>query len=167
MSTKNRFADRNRDQNDGVERHIYSEMESVEGGGHVVKVKGTGTEDDECVVLNIGGVGMRFPKDTNAEVHVLSGGSDTNLKFAVICIPHDKEHKWKEGQNGLQKWDDPKKRVQFDKKRIHATDNFAARADGVLEVVDGRVYVRGDLYVQGQVKAVVVPPAAIPAFDAE
>ncbi|MGL5735811.1 MAG: hypothetical protein ACRCYS_13170, partial [Beijerinckiaceae bacterium] len=89
MTTLNRYGRRNKDLNDGTERHIFSEIEYVEGYGHIIKGKGTGTGDEEMVHMSVGGIGFNFPKDTEFEVHALAGGSDTNLKFAVTVTKHD------------------------------------------------------------------------------
>lgn len=154
MSSFNTFADRNRDAQDGIERHAFDEMEAVEGGGHIVKVKGTGTQDEEAFYLSVGGIGIRPKKGMDIEVHLLSAGSDTSLKFAIVAIPHDKEHKWKEGQNGLQKYDDPDRRIQWGENKIHLTDKgIALGPNGELELIGGKIYIRGDLIVGGQVKA--------------
>lgn len=149
MSAYKDHSDRSRDTQDGTERHVYAELEAVDGGGHVVKVKGNGTENQEAIVMNIGGVGLHMPKDTNAEVHLFSGNGDTCLRFAVICIPHDKEHKWKEGHSGLQKWDDPKRRLQFGPERAHLTDeNAAIGKKGNFEAKGNDSYIRGQIYLE-------------------
>lgn len=154
MSSFNRFADRNRDQQDGIERHIFAKLEKVDKAGHIVRVKGNGTEDEEAVYLCLNGLGFNWPEDTEAEVHLLSMGSDTNAKFALVCIPRDKERDWPEKSNGVQKWDDPRKFLQFgDKKTQLADKNVAIGDKGQIEVKDGKVYVRGDLYVDGEVRA--------------
>ena len=154
MTTMATGASRNRDLQDVAERHVFRAMEPVEGGGHIVHVNGTGTADDEAFYVNIGGVGIRPPKDANLEVHLLSAGSDSNLKFAIVAIPHDKEHKWKEGQGGIQKWDDPKRRIQWGDQRLHLTDkSIALGPNGEIELKDGKIYLRGAVEVSGQVTA--------------
>lgn len=154
MSTFNRFADRNRDQQDGIERHIFAKIEKIDKAGHIIKVKGNGTEDEEAVFLNILGLGFSWPDDTEAEVHLLSMGSDTNAKFAIVTIPRDKERKWPKKANGLQKWDDPQKFLQFGEKRIHLSDKNIALGDKAqIEIKDGKIYIRGDLYVEGEIRA--------------
>ena len=166
MSTLNHPQSRNHDLEDVAERHVYSRMEKAEGGGNKLLVKGTGTEDEEVIHRSIAGLGCNLPADTDAEVHCDAGGSDTNLKYGTVSTPHDKEHNWKERSNGLQNMLDPEKRVEFNDKRMHSTDpNFAVGLAGILEVIDGKVYIRGDVYVSGEVKATVVPKAPIPAFE--
>lgn len=162
MTTYKDLPNRSRDIQDGIERHIYSEIEDVDGGGRIIKVKGNGTEDEEAIFMNIGGIGMRFPKDTNAEVHLLSGGSDTCLKFAIVCIPHDKEHKWKENHSGLQYWNDSKRRLQWGPERAHLTDeNAAIGKNGNVEVKGNDVYIRGNIYFENP------PTIGTPAFTPE
>jgi hypothetical protein len=165
VTTRNAFGDRNRDVQDDGERHIYGEIEDVPGGGRIIRVKGTGTEDEEAFVMAMFGLGGRFPKDTNAEVHLVAGGSDTSLKFAMVMIPHDKERTWKEGTNGVQYWDDPKRAFQFGKKRAHLIDDAVAIGrKGNFEVLDNgdTVYIRGKKIVS-EVPIVV----GTPAFEGE
>lgn len=164
MSTFNNFSGRNRDQQDGIERHAYGEVKNS-ATGQTVKVEGTGTAEDEAVVIN-SGFGMNLPKGTNAEVHLASSGSDTNMKFATLTIPRDKQRQWKEGTSGVQNAMDPEKAVEFNDKRTHATeDNFAVGANGLFEVkmVGGvpTLYVRCQNIVF-QSPPVVAPP---PAFE--
>jgi hypothetical protein len=156
LSTRNRFPDRNRDVQDGIERHVYDHIEWVDGAGAVVKVKGTGTEDEEAVVINLGGVGVMYPKGTNAEVHLVTDGSDTSIKYALITIPNDKQHRWKEGQSGIQKWDDPTKRLQFGLVRTWLAEanqavgkkgNFEATSDGEVTYIRGKI-IRSEVPIQ-------------------
>lgn len=134
---------------DSIERHVFSEMERVPKAGHVVKVSGNGTDDEEAHYLSIGGIGIRPPKGMNLEVMLLSGGADTNQKYAIVLIPRDKEHSWKEGQNGIQKLDDPSRRIQWGDKLMHMTDKgIALGPNGEIELKDGKVYIRGELHVK-------------------
>lgn len=153
MTTTTKPQDHARNAQDSAERHVFKEMEKVPKAGHVVHVKGAGTEDDEATYLSIGGLGIRMPKDTNAEVHLVSMGSDTSAKFAIVVIPNDKEHAWAEGQNGLQKWDDPKRRLQWGASYLHLTDEKIAmggETNAVFEIKGGDVYIRGNLHVSGE-----------------
>lgn len=113
MTSFQRFRDRNRDMQDGIERHVYGEQEYLDGAGSVIKVNGTDTEDEEAAVLNIGGVSFNLKKGANAEVILLSGGSDTNLKFAIMTIPRDKQRKWAEDTGGIQHPLDPDRAIEF------------------------------------------------------
>lgn len=134
---------------DSIERHTFEDMERVKGAGHIVKVRGTGTDDEEAHYMSVGGIGIRLPKGTNAEVMLVSGGADTNQKYAIVLIPRDKEHDWKAGQNGFQKWDDPARRVQWGDKLLHLTDKGVALGpNGEIELKDGKVYIRGELHVK-------------------
>lgn len=149
MTTLNHFSDRNRDQQDGVERHVYGEQKYTSGGA-VVLVKGTGTQDEEAVVIN-NGMSFNAPKDTNTEVFLIANGSDTNSKFAILSIPRDKQRQWAEGNSGLQMWNDPARALEFNEKRMYADDaNFATRG-GMLEVTPEGVRIRGNLLVDGDV----------------
>lgn len=151
MTTLQHFSDRNRDQQDGIERHVWGEQEFTKAGS-IIRVRGTGTQDDEAVVVN-NGIGMHLPKDTNTEVFLLAGGSDTTQKFAMLSIPRDKQRQWAEGNNGIQAWNDPARALEFNAKRMYADDeNFATRG-GVFEVKGNDLYVRGNLYVDGIIGA--------------
>jgi len=149
MTTLNHFADRNRDQQDGIERHVFGEQEYTKGGA-IVRVRGTGTQDEEAVVINQG-VSMHVPKDTNAEVYLIANGSDTNSKFAMLSIPRDKQRQWSEGNNGIQKWDDPSRALEFNTKRMYADDDHFATRGGMLEVTPEGVRIRGPLLVDGDI----------------
>lgn len=150
MTSFNQFPDRNRDMQDGVERFVWGEMEYLETGA-VMKLRGNGTEEEEVLVLNIG-QSMNFPKDKNTEVFVLASGSDTGMKFALLTIPRDKQRKWAENTGGIQNPTDPDKAVEFNSKRTHATEsNFAVGDNGIFEVKDGKVYIRAELIVEGQI----------------
>jgi len=164
MTTFNRFGDRNRDMQDGIERHVWKEQTFTDAGS-IIKVTGTGTQDDEAVVIN-NGVGMHFPEDQNTEVFLMAGGSDTNQKYAVLSIPRDKQRKWAENTNGIQHLSDPDRALEFNSKRAYLDDPNMATQNGVLEVKDGTVYIRGPLLVSGPIGTASVfqspNPAQIP-----
>jgi hypothetical protein len=147
MTTFKQFHDRNRDMQDGIERHIWGEQEFTDAGA-IMKVRGTDTEDEEVPVINTA-VGMHLPKDTNTEVFLLAGGSDMGQKFAIPTIPRDKQRRWIEGTNGIQFVTDGSRGLEFNSKRSYVDDpNFATR-NGVLEVQGNTVYIRGNLTVSG------------------
>ena len=148
MTSFNTFRDRNRDMQDATERHVFGEIQWLETGA-LVKVTGNGTVDDEAVVVNLG-IGQNFPKDTNTEVLLLASGSDTNLKFALITIPRDKQRQWPEGGGGVQHPSDPERALEFNEKRTWLTDGkYAVGENGYFEVVDGKIYIRGDAVISG------------------
>lgn len=165
---------RNRDLQDGTERHVFGEQEYVDGAGSVVRVRGTGTEDQEATVLNTG-YSFNLDKDSDAEVILLAGGSDTNMKFALLTLPHDKQRKWKAGRGGVQNPLNADHALEFKNGKVHLTKGeFAIGESGILEVKDGIVYIRGDLVVAGTITAnnqVVTPTVtsgvqSVPGFDA-
>lgn len=166
MTTNNRFADRNRDAQDGIERHVLDEMTYIDGAGFVLKTNGTGgTVDQEVVFMNIGGVGLHVPKGTDVEVLTFAGGSDTHLKYGIILTPPGKERKWKPGFSGTQKWNDPERALQFGDKRAHLIDkNLALGTKGNFEITDD-----GDTtYIRGKKIVFEVPPIiGTPAFEEE
>jgi hypothetical protein len=167
MTTLRQFSDINRDNQDGTERHVWDEQTFTDAGS-IIRVRGTGTQDEEAVVVN-NGIGMQLPKGTNTEVFLLAGGADTNQKYAMLSIPRDKQRKWKEGTNGIQFWNDPSRALEINDKRSYVDDaNFATRS-GVLEVIGDTVYIRGKLMVSqdigagGTFQSSNVPQTPLPA----
>jgi hypothetical protein len=150
VTSLNRFGDRNRDMQDGIERHVWGEQEYLDGAGSIIRVRGTDTQDEEAVVLN-SGHSFHLPKDSNTEVFLLAGGSDTSQKFAMLSIPRDKQRKWKEGTGGVQHPTDPARALEFNDKRSYIDDTGFATRGGVFEVKDGKIYIRGELVVEGDI----------------
>lgn len=154
MTTQNNFPGRNRDQQDGTETHLWNEIEYVKDNGAVLKVKGTGTEDEEVTLANFG-YGFNVPTDTDLEVTVVSDGSDTNNKYGMPQIPHASQRAWKENTGGIQNPLDGTKAVEFSPNGTHIRDALVALSEaGILTVDDGgNVYIRGALHVQGAINA--------------
>src|SRR5215510_9372306 len=100
MTRFQRYRERTRDIQDHLERHVWGEQKYT-GKGSIIKVRGTDTNDEETAVLNIAGNSFNLPKNSNTEVILLSGGSDTTLKLAVLTIPRDKQRRWQEGDGGV------------------------------------------------------------------
>lgn len=149
MTSYRAFDQGNRDLQDALERHVYSDVEYVSGAGAVVHVKGTGTEDQEVPTITTG-VGFRLPKDTDAEVLVFGGGSDTNQKFALVQLPVDKQREWAEGRSGVQNAMDPSHALEFRDGRLHLTKGtFTVGDGGTIEVQDGKVYIRASVTITG------------------
>lgn len=142
MTTFKTFHERNRDQQDGAERHVFSKLAYMDKSGAIINVKGTGTADDEAVLINTGAA-FNLDDDTNAEVFLLAGGSDMAQKFAIMTVPRDKQRKWGKGRGGVQNPLDPAKAVELNEKRAHSTDpNFAVGPNGAFEVIGGVAYFR-------------------------
>lgn len=161
------YGERTRDVQDGFERHVWGKLEYVNGKGSVIKVRGTGSKDEEAPVMNLG-YGFNMAENSNTEVFLLSGGSDTNMKFAITTIPFDKQRKWKEGTGGVQNPTDPEKALEFNAKRAHVTDKNFAVGDGLFEVKDGKVYIRADVVITGKatVNGNVVTPTVTAGTEA-
>ena len=121
MTTFQPYRIRNRDQQDGFERHVWGDIEYVDGAGAVARVRGTGTEDSEAPILNTG-YGMQYSKNFNTEVMLVSLGSDTDQKYAIVTIPRDKQRRWAEGTGGVQNPLDPERAIEFSKDGIHLKD---------------------------------------------
>ncbi len=164
MSSLKSGADVLRESQDSTERHQYDQVKFGEGGA-TVGVKGNGTEDDDNVVLSIGGTIMNLPKGTNAEVFLLSGGDDTNVKFAVVVGPRDKQYKSQPGETWSQNPMNPEQRAGYDKEGYQVVSDAVARTTakgnvrvtseksiglgktGALEVrADGNHYLRGNWF---------------------
>lgn len=148
MTTFRRVREIQRDDQDRVERHVWSKLEDVEGGGRILHVKGTDTEDEEALLLN-SGFGFNLEDDTDAEVFTISTGNDTTQKFALPTLPWDKQRKWRKGTGGIQNPTDPDKALEFNSKRAHVTDPNFAVGQGVFEVRGDTLYIRGNLVVEG------------------
>jgi hypothetical protein len=132
---------------------VYGEVTYPEVGA-IIRVRGNDTEDQEVEVAYYGGVSFKLPKDFDAEVTMISTGNDTTLKVALLSPPKDKYRRWKENTGGLQHPTDPEHALEFNKTRAHVTkDAFAVGPKGTFEVKDGKVFVRGDLTVEGVVIA--------------
>lgn len=180
MTTENRFASAKRDQQDATERHVWGAQTHSDTGAFI-KVRGTGTEDKEAVVIN-GGYSFHLPENTNTEVLLLASSADTNLKYALLTIPRDKQHPWGEGEGGVQNPTDPDKRLEFNAKRTHLTEDNAAIGNGVIEVIGGTIYLRGNVSIEGDLRVTgdlhvggtlnsVIPtgspsPTVVPGFSA-
>jgi len=121
MTDFKRYRDRTRDIQDMVERGVFGKMEQAPSGGAMMSVRGTGTTDVEVPVVNIG-YGFNLPENTNAEVVMLSQGSDVNNKVALPQLPRDKQYLWPEGAGGIQNPLDPSKRIEMDGDGTHLTD---------------------------------------------
>lgn len=173
MTSLHTFPGRDRDQQDGTERHVYGKIEYISGKGAIIKVRGTGTIDEEAVLLNTG-ASANYPENHNTEVILLAGGSDTNQKYAILTIPRDKQRKWKEGTGGIQHPTNGDLALEFNEKRTHLTDgNYAVGDGGTFEVAGGSVYFRADVYISGSLSvngALLSPPPSggavpVPPFD--
>lgn len=167
MTSFNTFSSRNRDQQDANERHIFESLEYVKGAGSVVKVAGTGTEDLEAPVIN-SGYGHNPKKGADAEVILLALGSDTNMKFALVQIPADKQREWKEGRGGIQNPSDADHALEFKDGALHLTKGtFSVGDGGTIEIQNGQVYIRADATITGKltVNGGIITPNVTPGTN--
>lgn len=149
MTTFNHTHDRNYDQQDGIERHIWGEQKFSDSGAYMT-VRGTDSVDEEVTVFN-SGMGFHLPKNYNTEVHVFYSGSDTTQKYAMPMIPRDKQRRWKENTGGVQHPTDGARAIEFNSKRTYVDDeNFSTR-NGVFEIIGDTLYIRGNLSVDGDI----------------
>ena len=147
MTSFTNYRESHRDQQDHIERHVWSEQKYVKGAGSIIKVRGTDTKDEETAVTVVGsGTSFNLKKDHNAEVFELSGGADTTLKLAILTIPKDKQRKWKEEHGGVQNPLDNEWALDFGKEKAHVTKKeFAVGKDGEFEIDKSKnVYFRLD-----------------------
>lgn len=137
MTTTRYYPQLNRTAQDGFERHVFSRLEHNDTGA-VVTVKGTGTEDMEAPVLNMG-YGVNYADNTNAEVFLVSLGSDTGMKFAIMSIPRDKQRKWEAGKGGIQHPSNPEKAIEFGDDGVWIKEGVAFLGDDkkVKVTIDG------------------------------
>lgn len=110
--TFTRYHSQQRDVQDQVKRGVWGELGYTDGAGAYLSVRGTGTVDEEVPLLNLG-YGFNMPANSNAEMVMLSMGSDVNDKMVLATLPRDKQHQWGEGQGGIQSPVDPSRRVEF------------------------------------------------------
>lgn len=167
MTTFQGFPIRNRDQQDGFERHIWGSLEHTDAGA-IMTVKGTDTEDQEAPVLNIG-YGFNVPADTNTEVMLVSLGSDTDQKYAVPTIPRDKQRKWAENSGGIQHPTNGDRAVEINGDEVWLKDGTfkigndkeitltvsggsATLSFGGTFKIESDVEIEGDLKVSGDVR---------------
>lgn len=149
MTTYNNMSDINRGSQDGIERHVWGELEYVDGAGSYLKVSGTGTTDIEVAVVNTG-YGFNLAKDSNAEVFVMTDGFDTNQKHAFPTIPRNLQRPWKESTGGVQNPLSPDKALEFNPKRAHIRESNVALGDGgKVEIVGDTIYFRGNVVFSG------------------
>lgn len=152
---------RNRDLQEQVVRGLWGEVEEVPGAGRVMSVRGTGTIDYEVPILNTG-FGFSLPANSDAEVIMLSLGSDVNDRVALPTLPRDAQHNWAPGAGGIQSPTDPERRVEVNEDETHLTDgnySFGPNREYRLQIVGGAAILTvaggltldGDLTVNGNV----------------
>lgn len=128
-------SDNQRDRQDHVERGMWGDLAYQNGAGAYLKIRGTGTVDEEVTLLNLG-YGFNLPVDSNAEMVMLSLGSDVNDKVALASIPRDKQHPWGQGQGGVQHPTNPDRRVEFNDDELWLRDgNFALGDNKEVKVI--------------------------------
>jgi hypothetical protein len=144
---------------DGHERHVWGKKEYIEAGS-IIKVKGTDTEDQEANVMVFGAADFKLKEDTDSEVILFASSSDTQMKFAMLTIPRDKQRRWPDDEGGIQHPLDPEFALHFAKELAHITKNkFAVGEKGEFEVKGGEAFFRvsklivdGELIVNKRVK---------------
>jgi len=168
------YSARNKDLQDNLERHIYGEV-TYEEKGSTIKVAGTESNDEEVMVMNVGGSHFKLKKDTDAEVFLIASSSDTTMKAAILTIPVDKQRRWPEDEGGIQHPTDEEFALHFSDKLAHLTKNkFAVGEKGEFEVKGDAVYIRakkiifdGELHVTKLIKTpqVTTGPESPPSFE--
>lgn len=120
MTTTKTFDERNRDTQDGFERHVFRKLDHTDTGA-IVTVEGSGTMDEDVPVIN-SGYGFNPEDDEELEVFLLSDGSDASGKFGVMTIPRNKQRKWPKKTGGIQHPFNADKFVQLDDDSIWLKD---------------------------------------------
>jgi len=148
--------DRDRSNQNAIQRHIWSELRQTDTGSFLT-VRATGTYNYEVPVLNTG-YGFNLPKNSNAEVFTFADNRDPNRKFALPTIPRDKQRKWGENTGGIQSPVDPDRAVEINEKRTHIHDkdfaigkNGGVQSDGENTIFRGNVTIEKDLRVKGNI----------------
>lgn len=135
MTDFTRYKSRTRDIQDYVERGVYGEWEAVPGAGAMMSVRGTGTVDAEVPIFNLG-YSFRLPNNANAEVVMLSLGSDVNDKVALPSLPRAVQHQWGEGEGGIQHPTNPDRRLEYNTTETWLKDgNYKLGDNKEVEVV--------------------------------
>lgn len=162
-------ADTERDAQDHIERHVYHEL-TVTDTGAKVTVKGNVTQDVDVPVLFLGQL-HNMDKDTNAEVHLIGNGADTDMKYAFVTGPRDKHYKSKPGESWGQNPVDPASRVGYTPNGVRLAANeqgqtIAEWSMGMFEidVQKKEIYFRVPVKFKEPIYAHVEPPQAPPAF---
>lgn len=127
---------------------VWGELKQDEKKGTRININGSSYSQDDIAVLN-SGYGFNLSKDSDAEVLLLSIGSDVNQTIAIPSIPWKNQRPWRVNTGGIQNPLDPEKAFEFNKTRSHLLDpNFAIGENGILEVKGDTVYIRGNLIIE-------------------
>lgn len=145
------YRSQRRDIQDGIERGVWGSVEDVTGAGRVMTVRGTGTVDTELPMMMFG-YGFNLAENSNAEVIMVSLGSDVNDKVAIPTLPRDKQHPWGEDEGGIQHPTDPDRRIEFNATDTHHTDGvhtFGPNKELTVTIAGGVVTltINGDLNI--------------------
>ncbi|QIW87523.1 baseplate protein [Agrobacterium phage OLIVR4] len=127
MTTTKTFDERNRDTQDGFERHLFKRIDHTDTGAFV-SVEGSGTSEEDVPVMNTG-YGFSLEDDTEAEVFLLGDGSDASNKFAIPTLPRNKQRKWPKNTGGVQHPTNSGKFVQLDDDSIWLKDGSFTLGD--------------------------------------
>lgn len=160
-------ADEERDAQDHIERHVFNQM-TITATGAKVTISGNGTQDLDVPVLFAGQL-HNMPKDTNAEVHLVGNGADTDLKYALVTGPRDKHYMSNVGESWGQNPLDPTMRVGYTSNgtRLAADNNtIAEHSAGMFEidVKNKKIYCRVPVIFGDTIFATVQPQQQPPTF---
>lgn len=160
-------ADEERDGQDHIERHVYNQL-TITDTGAWVKVDGNGTTDDQVPVLFAGQL-HNMPQGTNAEVHLIGNGADTDLKYAFVTGPRDKHYKSQPGESWGQNPLDPSMRHGYTANGLRlAADNntIAEHLTGMMEidVKNQQIYFRVPVKFKEVIYATVQSATSVPDY---
>lgn len=135
MTDFTRYGSQRRDIQDHIERMLWGTREDVTGAGSMMSVRGTGTQDYEVPIMNFG-YSFNIDPDSNAEVVVLSLGSDVDDKVALPTIPRDLQYQWPVGTGGVQHPTDADRRIEFNGDEMWLKDgNYKLGDNKEVEVI--------------------------------
>lgn len=163
MSDFTRYRSGRNDQQDYIERGVWGGSEDVPGAGQMMRVRGTGTEDLEVPILSLGYSFNLGGSDANAEVVMLSLGSDVNDKVALPCLPRDQAFQWPVGTGGVQHPTDPQRRLEYNNDETWLKDgNYKLGDNKEVEVIIAggvvTITVTGDTNINSTGNMVITAP---------
>lgn len=107
-----RYRSRDYDLTETVGRGVWGSLEYINGAGASLTIRGTGVVHEEVPLVNLG-YGFNLSDDSDAEMILLSLGSDVDDMVALASIPRDLQFAWPAGQGGVQHPTDPSRRLHF------------------------------------------------------
>ena len=112
------------DRQDHIRRGLFDGFEDVPSAGRVMDIRGTGWQDQEVVLLNVG-YSFNPAPEMDCEVLSFDAGANTDNRHALMTIPRNRQYPWPVGTGGIQDAADPSRRVEFSRDGLHLTNGTA------------------------------------------